>query len=80
MEADQLHLLDKFILLSKANRNIIMSAFVVSVIYNIVGLYFAVSSQLSPLVAAILMPLSSLSILLITYGFANLATRFYGLK
>ncbi|TNE53351.1 MAG: HAD family hydrolase [Bacteroidetes bacterium] len=37
-----------------------------SALYNLVGLSFAVSGQLSPLVAAILMPLSSLSIVLIT--------------
>ena len=59
MEANKLQLLHKFIKLTKANRNIIMSAFVVSIIYNIVGLSFATSGQLSPIVAAILMPASS---------------------
>lgn len=80
MEANKLQMLYKFIKLTKANRKIIMSAFVVSVIYNIVGLSFATSGQLSPLVAAILMPSSSLSILLITYGFSNVITNWYGLK
>jgi Cu+-exporting ATPase len=49
-----------------------MFAFVISVIYNIVGLSFAVQGTLSPLIAAILMPASSLTILLITFGISNL--------
>jgi Cu+-exporting ATPase len=45
-----------------------MTSFVMSIMYNLVGLYFAVSGQLSPLVAAILMPLSSISIMILTFG------------
>ena len=71
LEASQLPKLFKFIKLARANRKIVVAAFVVSVLYNIVGTYFAVQGLLSPMRAAILMPISSLSILLITFGFSN---------
>jgi Cu+-exporting ATPase len=46
-----------------------------SIVYNIIGLYFAVQGNLSPLIAAILMPSSSISIILLTYGASNLYAR-----
>ncbi len=47
-------------------------SFVLSFIYNILGLYFAVTGQLSPVVAAILMPLSSISIVVFTTVTTNI--------
>ncbi|NSL89377.1 HAD-IC family P-type ATPase [Chitinophaga sp. Mgbs1] len=67
LEARQLPLLFSFIRLCQANRHIILISFALSLIYNITGLYFAVQGLLSPLVAAILMPASSVSIVLITW-------------
>ena len=75
MEANQLSRLTKFIQLCRANRNIVMASFVLSIVYNIIGLFFAVQGNLSPLVAAILMPSSSLSILLITFGSSSLLAK-----
>ncbi len=75
IEAKQLSKLDRFIYLCKANRNIIMASFVLSIVYNIIGLFFAVQGNLSPLIAAILMPSSSLSILLITFGSSSLLAK-----
>lgn len=66
--AEQLGFLARFIRLCYINRKIVVAAFVISVVYNIVGVYFAVQGTLSPLIAAILMPSSSLSIILLTYG------------
>lgn len=68
MAAAQLPLLVSFIQLCKANKRIILLSFVLSLLYNITGLYFAVQGILSPLVAAILMPASSISIILITFA------------
>lgn len=73
--AAELPRLPKFIQLCKINKRIILASFALSIIYNIIGLFFAVQGALSPLVAAILMPCSSLSILLITFGCSNLAAR-----
>lgn len=75
IEAKQLALLPKFIRLCHANRNIVVASFVLSIVYNIIGLFFAVQGNLSPLIAAILMPTSSLSILLITFGSSSLLAR-----
>lgn len=68
MAAEQLPLLLNFIQLCKANKRIILVSFALSLLYNITGLYFAVQGILSPLVAAILMPASSISIILITFA------------
>jgi Cu+-exporting ATPase len=75
IEAKQISKLTQFIYLCRANRNIVMTSFVLSIVYNIIGLSFAVQGTLSPLVAAILMPCSSLSILLITFGSSSLLAR-----
>ena len=62
--------------LSRGSLKIIKMAFVLSFLYNIVGLSFAVSAQLSPIVCAILMPLSSVSIVLfVTAGIHLLARK-----
>ncbi len=75
IEEKQLSKLTRFIYLCKANNNIVKASFVLSIAYNIVGVAFAVQGLLSPLVAAILMPSSSLSILLITFGSSSLLAR-----
>jgi Cu+-exporting ATPase len=75
IEANQLSRLTRFISLCRANRRIVIASFVLSIVYNIIGLFFAVQGNLSPLVAAILMPSSSLSILLITFGSSSLLAR-----
>lgn len=75
IEAKQLSKLVKFIRLCRANKNIVMASFVLSIVYNIIGLFFAVQGNLSPLIAAILMPSSSLSILLLTFGSSSLLAK-----
>ncbi|MFN8289835.1 MAG: heavy metal translocating P-type ATPase metal-binding domain-containing protein [Chitinophagaceae bacterium] len=79
IEANQLARLTRFITLCRANRNIVVASFVLSIVYNIIGLFFAVQGNLSPVIAAILMPSSSLSILLITFGSSSLYARKMGL-
>jgi Cu+-exporting ATPase len=68
IEAKELSKLTKFIRLCKANRKIVLASFILSISYNIIGLFFAVQGSLSPLIAAMLMPSSSLCIFLITFG------------
>jgi Cu+-exporting ATPase len=53
-------------------KRILIASFLLSFLYNIVGLWFAVQGNLSPLVAAILMPVSSVTIIL----FTTIATRY----
>jgi P-type Cu+ transporter len=73
IEAAKLPLLERFIKLCKINKQVVMASFVISIVYNIIGIYYSVQGDLSPMIAAILMPSSSLSILLITFGASNLA-------
>jgi Cu+-exporting ATPase len=80
LKADKLKFLLKFIQACRSNKKVVMFAFVVSIIYNIIGLSYAVQGNLSPLVAAILMPASSLTILLITFGLSNLLANRLKLK
>lgn len=80
LEAEKLPMLYKFIKLCKVNKQVVMASFIVSILYNLAGIYFAVQGNLSPMIAAILMPSSSLSILLITFGTSNLAAKLMKLK
>jgi Cu+-exporting ATPase len=59
-----------FLDFSRISLVVLKSAFAVSLIYNITGVAFAASGALSPLVSAVLMPLSSFSVI----GFSLLAT------
>lgn len=60
---------------AKKAKFIIILIFILSIIYNLVGMYFATTAQLSPMVAAILMPISSISIVavsaLLSYLFSS---------
>ena len=63
----------------QSGKRIIIFSFGISILYNIIGLYFAVQGILSPVIAAILMPASSISIILITYGLSQLMAKKYKL-
>ena len=67
--------LHELLLLSKKGMKIIRYSLGFSVLYNLIGLGFAVTGHLSPLVAAILMPLSSISIVVFTTVATNWASR-----
>lgn len=79
LEAGNLHNLHGYFQLASLGRKVIYFSFVISILYNIIGLSFAASGLLTPLVAAILMPASSISILIITWaGVWFSATRLLG--
>jgi P-type Cu+ transporter len=79
LAAGELHKLGRFIRFCKTNKKIVIASFILSILYNVTGLFFAVQGTLSPLTAAILMPASSISILLVTFGSSNLVARRLGL-
>ncbi|MFN8257982.1 MAG: heavy metal translocating P-type ATPase metal-binding domain-containing protein [Bacteroidales bacterium] len=62
LESEKFDQLDDFIQNSRKSLKIVKASFVLSFIYNLVGLSFAVSANLSPVIAAILMPLSSVTV------------------
>lgn len=76
LEGNSLGKLDTFIKFSNQSTNIIIASFVLSLLYNTIGLGFAITGNLSPLVAAILMPLSSISVMVFTF----VTTRFFARK
>ncbi|MEB3003788.1 hypothetical protein [Capnocytophaga sp. G2] len=54
---------------------VIKMSFVLSLLYNCIGTFFAVTGHLEPVVAAILMPISSISIVLFTTLMTNRLVR-----
>ena len=64
----------EYVSASKKSLKIIKWSFFFSFLYNITGLYFAISGNLMPVIAAILMPLSSISIVI----FTTIATSYVG--
>ncbi len=68
LNADNLEKLDRFFELSRKSINTVYLSYGISILYNIVGLSFALSANLSPVVAAILMPVSSVSVVAFTVG------------
>ena len=76
LDGSNVGLLDRFIDYAKAGKQIVMASFILSILYNIVGLSFSVQGILSPMIAAILMPASSISIVL----FVSLCSSFVARK
>ncbi|GHA24043.1 ATPase [Salinimicrobium marinum] len=74
LDASKFQQLHQFITAAKKSITVIKVSIVLSFLYNIVGLFFAVTGQLSPIIAAILMPLSSISIIV----FATICTNVIG--
>ncbi|WP_088340376.1 heavy metal translocating P-type ATPase [Robiginitalea sediminis] len=67
--------LDRFLQVSRKGMQVIRVSFALSLLYNLAGLYFAVTGQLEPVIAAILMPLSSISIVAFTTAASNWVSR-----
>lgn len=80
LDAKNLHYLDRILQFCKKHKRIIHIAFMFSILYNLIGIYFAVQGLLSPLIAAILMPLSTLSIVLITFVGSRMYAKRLALK
>jgi Cu+-exporting ATPase len=72
LSGNNFKILNSLILFCRKQKQIIFSSFVLSILYNFVGLYFAVQGDLKPVIAAILMPVSSLSIVLLTTGLSTI--------
>ncbi len=64
----------------KKSKYIIYGAFVLAFLYNTIGLYFAITGVLSPIIAAILMPLSSISVILYGVIMSHITLRSFSTK
>ena len=72
IDSNEISKLHEFIRYAKSGKTVITLSFIISILYNIVGLSLAVQGLLSPLIAAILMPVSSISIV----TFVTMATTY----
>ena len=71
LEASMLGKLASFLKFSKQSVNVIKACYAISLIYNLVGITITVQGKLSPVFTAILMPLSSITIMLFTTGLVS---------
>jgi Cu+-exporting ATPase len=75
LDASKFAILPKFLALSNRTISIIKASFVLSFCYNLIGMYFALRGELTPIVAAILMPLSSITIVVFVTFLTNWISR-----
>lgn len=75
IDASKFEMLPNFLKLTKKTIQIIKLSFVISFLYNVVGMIFAITGNLSPIVAAILMPLSSISVVVFVTLGTNIISR-----
>ena len=71
LHAEEFHRLPQFLNLAQWGITTVNRAYLLAACYNVVGLSYAVSGTLSPVVAAILMPLSSVTIVLFGFGMSH---------
>ncbi|MFN7948044.1 MAG: heavy metal translocating P-type ATPase metal-binding domain-containing protein [Blastocatellia bacterium] len=75
LAAENLPRLPVYIGFARYARRVLMAAFLLSLVYNAVGLAFAVTGRLSPLVTAIFMPVSSFSVVAVAWGAMKVRER-----
>ncbi|WP_337042347.1 heavy metal translocating P-type ATPase [Emticicia sp. 17c] len=75
LDASRFAQLTQFLSFSKIALNIVKASFILSLVYNFIGIGWAVSGKLYPVTAAIFMPLSSLSVVLFAVGMTYLFAR-----
>ena len=71
IDASEFSKISEFLKFSKTTMKIIKVSFAIAFLYNVVGLWLAAQGTFSPLVAAILMPFNSISIILFVTGATN---------
>lgn len=67
--------LPKLLTISAKTIKIIKTSFILAFCYNVIGMYFALTGALTPIVAAILMPVSSISIVIFVTIMTNLVSK-----
>ena len=79
LDASQMAKLPRFAAMAKSTKRIIFGAFIFSAAYNCIGLSFAVQGLLHPWIAAILMPVSSITVVLYSQLAVKLTAKKYNL-
>lgn len=74
LDAQNFDKLPAYLQMSKKALKVVKTSFIISLTYNSIGLFFAVQGKVTPLFAAVLMPLSSITVV----SFVTLATNWIG--
>lgn len=77
LEAKRFKHLGSYLKMSRGSINTVKASFAISILYNTLGLGFAVQGLLTPIVAAILMPISSVTVVLFVSGLTALLSLKY---
>jgi Cu+-exporting ATPase len=75
MDSEVFDNFDKILSFSKFSVRTVKASFVLSALYNITGLVFAVQGLLTPVFAAILMPLSSVTVVIFATAMTNVKAK-----
>lgn len=75
IEAGQFRRFDSLLSFAADGVRVIKTSFLISLLYNVIGIYFAVQGTMSPLIAAVIMPISSVTIILFTTIASNIAAK-----
>ena len=80
IDGDKVGNIHQFLAFARSGKKIVAASFILSILYNFAGLSFAVQGTLSPIVAAILMPASSISIVLLVTLLSSISAKRLGLN
>jgi Cu+-exporting ATPase len=76
LDAGKFRFLDRFLNYSKLSIKVIKMSYMLALTYNVIGITLSILNKMSPLVAAILMPISTFSII----SFVTIMTNYYAKK
>jgi Cu+-exporting ATPase len=79
IRAERLADIDAILLFIRKSRNMLFVTFGVSIVYNIIGLWYATQGALTPVVAAVLMPISTVSIVGLSFILSRYYAKRYGI-
>jgi len=80
LDANRIQTLPTYLKFARSSMIIIFISYTISLLYNLIGLGFAVQGMISPLLSAVLMPLSSITIILFTTTSTHLTAKKMGLS
>lgn len=79
VDGNEINKMPAFLSYAKAGKRIVLASWIISILYNFVGLGFALSANLSPMIAAVLMPASSITIVSFVSIASSIAAKRKGL-
>jgi P-type Cu+ transporter len=79
LEADQVPHLSRILAFARISTRVVRASFLISSVYNVLGITIAAAGILSPLICAVLMPLSSITVVLFACGMTRYAAKRAGI-